>query len=73
MPCSYNYSDLKAQPSNLNMVQGDGFEPSKLARQIYSLIPLATREPLQMQSLALHHFRQVEKMELARGIEPPTG
>jgi hypothetical protein len=28
------------------MVQGDGFEPSKLARQIYSLIPLATREPL---------------------------
>jgi hypothetical protein len=27
-------------------VQGDGFEPSKLARQIYSLIPLATREPL---------------------------
>lgn len=28
------------------MVQGDGFEPSKLSRQIYSLIPLATREPL---------------------------
>ena len=27
------------------MVVGDGFEPSKLARQIYSLIPLATREP----------------------------
>ncbi len=28
------------------MVQGDGFEPSKLTRQIYSLIPLAAREPL---------------------------
>lgn len=31
---------------HLNMVQGGGFEPPKLARQIYSLIPLATREPL---------------------------
>jgi hypothetical protein len=30
-----------------NMVEGEGFEPSKLACQIYSLIPLATREPLQ--------------------------
>ena len=30
-----------------NMVEGGGFEPPKLARQIYSLIPLATREPLQ--------------------------
>jgi hypothetical protein len=29
------------------MVQGGGFEPPKLARQIYSLIPLATRVPLQ--------------------------
>ena len=29
------------------MVEGGGFEPPKLARQIYSLIPLATREPLQ--------------------------
>ena len=28
------------------MVEGGGFEPPKLARQIYSLIPLATREPL---------------------------
>ncbi len=27
------------------MVVGGGFEPPKLARQIYSLIPLATREP----------------------------
>ena len=30
----------------LFMVEGGGFEPPKLARQIYSLIPLATREPL---------------------------
>ena len=29
------------------MVEGDGFEPSKLTRQIYSLLPLATREPPQ--------------------------
>ena len=31
---------------------GAGFEPAKLARQIYSLIPLATREPHPM----LRHF-----------------
>jgi hypothetical protein len=30
-----------------NMVEGDGFEPSKLSQQIYNLLPLATREPLQ--------------------------
>ena len=29
------------------MVEGGGFEPPKLSRQIYSLIPLAAREPLQ--------------------------
>ena len=29
-----------------NLVQGGGFEPPKLSRQIYSLIPLAAREPL---------------------------
>ena len=28
------------------MVVGAGFEPAKLARQIYSLIPLTAREPL---------------------------
>ncbi len=32
----------------LNLVEGEGFEPSKLSRQIYSLLPLATREPLQL-------------------------
>lgn len=31
-----------------NLVVGAGFEPAKLSRQIYSLIPLATREPHQM-------------------------
>ena len=30
----------------LLLVEGGGFEPPKLSRQIYSLIPLATREPL---------------------------
>ncbi len=30
----------------MKLVEGGGFEPPKLARQIYSLIPLATREPL---------------------------
>ena len=28
------------------MVEGGGFEPPKLSRQIYNLFPLATREPL---------------------------
>jgi hypothetical protein len=66
------------------MVEGGGFEPPKLARQIYSLIPLATREPLQEGAYSLdvnglcqlpeRHFRPGSlKMELARGIEPPTG
>ena len=71
------------------MVEGGGFEPPKLARQIYSLIPLATREPLRKEagilrlttpfvncfSLRNHRFRhgRVENMELARGVEPPTG
>jgi hypothetical protein len=27
-------------------VEGGGFEPPKLSWQIYSLLPLATREPL---------------------------
>ena len=39
--------DGKSQPPPaLTLVEGGGFEPPKLARQIYSLIPLATREPL---------------------------
>lgn len=71
------------------MVQGDGFEPSKLTRQIYSLIPLAAREPLPKTagifrptlSTVNLFFQQIHrvtaqsqsKLELARGIEPPTG
>ena|GEM_PF-867954 len=35
------------------MVQGGGFEPPKLSRQIYSLIPLATREPLRKKGWTL--------------------
>ncbi len=35
------------------MVEGAGFEPAKLARQIYSLIPLATREPLRRERAIL--------------------
>ncbi len=34
------------------MVVRGGFEPPKLTRQIYSLIPLATREPHQAVDLA---------------------
>ena len=33
------------------LVEGGGFEPPKLTRQIYSLIPLAAREPLQKEAL----------------------
>ena len=40
-PDSYPHKFLINQ-----VVEGGGFEPPKLARQIYSLIPLATREPL---------------------------
>ena len=38
---------LQASGQALKLVEGEGFEPSKLSRQIYSLLPLATREPLQ--------------------------
>ena len=38
-------------PYPQRMVVGGGFEPPKLTRQIYSLIPLATREPLQKEAL----------------------
>ena len=41
------------QPVGLNLVEGGGFEPPKLSRQIYSLIPLATREPLQKRAYIL--------------------
>ena len=34
----------------IKMVVGGGFEPPKLTRQIYNLLPLATREPHQNQA-----------------------
>ena len=37
---------FKSASTTQALVEGGGFEPPKLARQIYSLIPLATREPL---------------------------
>ncbi len=37
-------SQLSYAPIKLNMVDEDGFEPSKQLQQIYSLPPLATRE-----------------------------
>lgn len=38
---------LISYPSNNTVVEGEGFEPSKLTQQIYSLPPLAARESLQ--------------------------
>ena len=35
-------------------MQGGGFEPPKLSRQIYSLIPLAAREPLRKRLDIVH-------------------
>ena len=46
-PCRPFDPGPKFYPKQCVMVEGGGFEPPKLARQIYSLIPLATREPLQ--------------------------
>ncbi len=42
------------------MVVGGGFEPPKLARQIYSLIPLATRVPHQS-SKHIHEYGAGER------------
>ena len=38
-------------PPQIKLVEGGGFEPPKLTRQIYSLIPLATREPLRTRTV----------------------
>ena len=45
------------------MVEGGGFEPPKLSRQIYSLIPLTTREPLPQELTGC--FSRVSKAEAA--------
>ena len=39
---------LQCEEVAIRLVEGGGFEPPKLSRQIYSLIPLAAREPLQL-------------------------
>ena len=39
---------IRCPHARQNLVEGEGFEPSKLARQIYSLLPLTTRVPLQL-------------------------
>ena len=46
------------------LVDEDGFGPSKLTQQIYSLPPLATRE--------LVHMKLKGKVELVDGLEPPA-
>ena len=46
----YDTRIVQIQNSYLEkMVEGGGFEPPKLTRQIYNLFPLAAREPLQNQ------------------------
>ena len=45
-PLLFHPAQLSKLTQFLLMVEGGGFEPPKLTRQIYSLIPLATREPL---------------------------
>ena len=46
MPRALCLMGIHASIPKNQVVEGGGFEPPKLARQIYSLIPLATREPL---------------------------
>src|SRR5690554_7785586 len=45
-----------------NLAEGEGFEPSKLSRQIYSLLPLATREPLQLVAYPTTSFPGVKML-----------
>jgi hypothetical protein len=51
-------------PYPQRMVVGGGFEPPKLTRQIYSLIPLAARES--------HPIILQQELVPARGVEPRT-
>ena len=45
LPLNYTRLQKSTPLTSYELVEGGGFEPPKLARQIYSLIPLATREP----------------------------
>ncbi len=61
-----NYTRLPALATALHktcrqkLVEGEGFEPSKLSRQIYSLLPLTTREPLQLAGRFYRPFQQCQ-------------
>ncbi len=37
---------VRLNPASIGVVEGEGFEPSKLSQQIYSLPPLTARESL---------------------------
>ncbi len=50
----------------------EGFEPPKLAQQIYSLPPLTTWVPARNSPVVPDDFAGNPYMELARGFEPPT-
>ena len=52
------------------MVEGGGFEPPKLSRQIYSLIPLATREPLQKTPLVNKPFQDLAQWSWRQELNP---
>ena len=54
--------------SKLMVVRG-GFEPPKLARQIYSLIPLATREP-HLTFKTLSQYQNLENFILPLAVVP---
>ena len=51
------------------MVVGGGFEPPKLARQIYNLIPLATREPHHEESAYNRDLNLVCKEKIAQKLQ----
>ncbi len=53
------------------MVDGEGFEPPKrVARQIYSLLPLTTRPSVHVEDLPSRNIAFV--LEPGRGLEPLT-
>ena len=60
-PTSY----LAAPSRVIRYMEGEGFEPSKLSQQIYSLPPLATRE-------SLHMIQNFHFVKPTIGLEPIT-
>ena len=67
-----NRRSLRSQPNSrpTKLVEGGGFEPPKLARQIYSLIPLATQEPLRNEALDI--ARESNRCQLNFGEKMPA-